>query len=569
MADGSGVIPHFDFDWKNPDYLAVFEERRRRLTWLRERQAAWDRGERDGSNMSPIEALREYYRGDLETRGVRTAQFINDWGVTFDPRNADIGLPTIVPFTLFPKQYDFIQWVFERWSKREPGICDKSRDGGVSWLAMSMASTICLHNEGIVIGFGSRKEEYVDLVGSPKTLFYKGRMFLRYLPEELRGGWDEKKHAPFKRIIIPSTNSTISGEAGDEIGRGDRSALYFVDESASIERPALVDASLSATTNCRIDISSAKGMGNPFAQKRHSWPVHRIFTLHWRDDPRKDQAWYDKQCDELDAVTVAQEIDINYSASATGILIPSSWVQAAIDAHVKLGFAASGDRFGALDVADEGIDMNAFARRHGVVMESVEPWSGKGDDIFGTVEKSFMLADDFGARTWFYDADGLGAGVRGDARVINARRKGDGLHPHNVIAFRGSGEVYRPDAPIPSASQEDGSAKDKRARKNKDFFMNAKAQGWWDLRVRFQRTYRAVKAGELGRYHPDDLISLTGGMPGLVALTMELSQPTYTITTAGKVQIDKAPDGTRSPNHADAAMILYAPRKLGFLSYLD
>jgi phage terminase large subunit len=50
---------------------------------------------------------------------------------------------------------------------------------------------------------------------------------------------------------------------------------------------------------------------------------------------------------------------------------------------------------------------------------------------------------------------------------------------------------------------------------------------------------------------------------------MELSQPTYTITTAGKVQIDKAPDGTRSPNHADAAMILYAPRKLGFLSYLD
>jgi hypothetical protein len=49
---------------------------------------------------------------------------------------------------------------------------------------------------------------------------------------------------------------------------------------------------------------------------------------------------------------------------------------------------------------------------------------------------------------------------------------------------------------------------------------------------------------------------------------MELSQPTFSINTAGKVLIDKAPDGTRSPNHADAVVIRYAPRKLGWLSAL-
>jgi hypothetical protein len=29
-----------------------------------------------------------------------------------------------------------------------------------------------------------------------------------------------------------------------------------------------------------------------------------VFIFDWRDDPRKDQAWYDKQCRQFDPVTV-------------------------------------------------------------------------------------------------------------------------------------------------------------------------------------------------------------------------------------------------------------------------
>lgn len=575
MADGSGPItnPIVDFDWKKPDYAAVFVERARRLAWLRERQKAWlESKDPNKGNMSPVDEIRAYYRGDIENRGQRTAQFISDWGVTFDPRNADIGLPTIVPFILFPKQVDFIEWVCERWRNREPGLCDKSRDGGVSWLAMSAACTLALFNDGLSFGFGSRKEEYVDLVGATKTLFYKGRMFIKYLPAEFRGTWDERKHAPFKRILFPDSGSEITGEAGDEIGRGDRKTIYFVDEAASLERPALVDASLSATTNCRIDISSAKGMANPFAQKRHSWPAHRVFTLHWRDDPRKDETWYDKQCDELDGVTVAQEIDINYSASATGILIPSGWVQAAVDAHVKLGFELTGAMRGAMDVADGGPDLNAFAVARGIFLEDVHEWAGGKDDdgdIFRSVVKAFGYAERAGMRSFFYDADGMGAGVRGDARVINEERKKEGLKIITAEAFRGSGGVYKPDAFIPTAAPDRGQKRDKNARTNKDFFFNYKAQAWWDLRVRFQRTYRAVKAGSIEGYHPDDLISLNGKMKNLTKLLMELSQPTYTESTIGKIVVDKTPEGTRSPNLADGVMINFAPRRQGFLSYLD
>ncbi len=328
----------------------------------------------------------------------------------------------------------------------------------------------------------------------------------------------------------------------------------------------LVEASLSGTTNCRIDMSTPKGRGNLFAQKRFEGKIP-VFSFHWRNDPRKDDAWYEDQKVKLDPVTLAQEVDMDYNASAVGVLIPSEWVQAAVDAHIKLGIEVTGRRRGALDVADEGIDLNAFAEGHGILLDKVTAWSGKGSDTFATAQRAFDMSDAAGIDEWYFDADGLGAGIRGDARVINEGRR----RKLTVAPFRGSASgqaLHRPEAPIPTAEPDLGPKSRRDARKNIDYFANAKAQGWWELRVRFQRTFRAVTAGTLGDYDPDDLISLNGSMPELVKLTQELSQPTYSLNTAGKVVIDKQPEGTRSPNHADAAMILYAPRRGSVLDYL-
>jgi len=547
MADGS-LMPA-GFDWKNPDYVPIFQQRMEMLAWLR-------------ANPQRMADIKEWYKE-------HPADFINDWGTTFDPRNVERGLPAVIPFVLFPKQREWIDWVLCRWRASGPGLSDKSRDLGVSWLAVSLGSTLCLFHDDMAVGYGSRKEEYVDKLGSMKALFPKARMFLKHLPVDFLGGWDERKHAPHMRIMFPGTNSAMTGEAGDGIGRGDRQAIYFVDESAHLERPMLVEASLSATTNCRIDISSANGMANPFAIKRHSWPPERILTLHWRDDPRKDDEWYAKQQAELDPVTLAQEVDINYSASITGVLIPNAWVQAAVDFHKKFEVKPTGRRFGAMDVADEGIDLNALAVRHGFLLEDVEGWSGKGDDIFGSVQKVFERCDDTGIEDVYYDADGLGAGVRGDARVINAKRQENGVWTVNFEPFRGSGAVYRPEKAIPNAVPARLRESGRKERKNEDFYQNAKAQAWWDLRVRFQRTFRVVTgASELSDYDADELISISGDMKALATLLQQLSQPTYTLNTAGKVIVDKAPDGSRSPNHADAVMIAYAPRKVSFLEYL-
>jgi hypothetical protein len=94
-------------------------------------------------------------------------------------------------------------------------------------------------------------------------------------------------------------------------------------------------------------------------------------------------------------------------------------------------------------------------------------------------------------------------------------------------------------------------------RKNADFFANLKAQSWWSLRQRFQQTYRAVVEGQ--SVDPDSIISLSPDLPHLTRLCGELSQPTYSINTTGKIVVDKAPDGMKSPNLADAVMINFNP----------
>lgn len=527
----------YAMDWKNPDYAAIFQRRVEVLRRIR-------------SNPSQVPLLKLHYKNN-------PIDFINDWGVTFDPRLVERGLPAVIPLILFPRQEEFCDWIISMWRSGESGLSDKSRDMGASVVAMALSSTLCLFNSDMAIGFGSRKEDLVDKAGDPDCLLYKGRMFLDHLPVEFRGGYKPGNHTSHMKIAFPETGSIIKGEAGDNIGRGGRSSIYVVDEAAHLQRPLLIDAALSQTTNCRIDISSVNGMGNPFAQKRFSIKPHRVFTFHWRSDPRKDDAWYEKTKEKLNnPVLVAQEIDLDYSASALGVLIPSDWVQAAVDAHVKLGINCDGKNMGALDIADEGIDLNAYAGRCGVRLHRATAWSGKGSDIFETVQKAFVLSDQDGCTEWDFDEDGLGSGARGDARVINGQRTAGGLHTHSVQGFRGSGKVIEPEKVFIKADKGRG------ARTNDDMFMNRKAQGWWMLRLRFQATYRAVVEGM--PFDPADIISIDKSAidPGDFAkLCQELSQPTYDTNTIGKIVIDKAPEGTRSPNYADAVMILYAPRK--------
>lgn len=328
----------------SPEYEVVYKERAERLKKLRE-------------DPSLLSGVKEFYKD-------HPAEFVNDWGMTFDPRNPERGLPATVPFLLFPKQADFLNWLRDRWLGREDGLVEKSRDMGLSWLCVAFGAWMFLFHPGTVVGFGSRKEEYVDKLGDPKSLFWKLRQFINLLPIEFRPeGWDEKKHSPHMRVINPENGSAIVGEAGDNIGRGNRTSVYFKDESAFYERPETIDAALSQTSNCKIDVSTPNGNGNPFYRKRHGGKI-KVFTFHWRDDPRKDQAWYDKQRETLDPVILAQEVEIDYNASAT-----DSWIDGGLLEDAQKNGPADVEAIGkwmvAIDAAHFGDDESIIHKRKG------------------------------------------------------------------------------------------------------------------------------------------------------------------------------------------------------------
>jgi phage terminase large subunit len=365
QAKKKAQAPHnqqFAFDWQHPDYDAVAKRRSEWLKHLRANPHLW----------AP---LKEHYRDN-------PVDFITDWGMTYEPRNPEVRLPATIPFVLFPKQEEFVDWLLERWKGREDGLTEKSRDMGVSWLCISFAVWMWLFHAETVAGFGSRKEELVDDLQDSKALLWKARAFIRLLPEELKpAGYVEARHSPYMRIVNPENGASIVGEAGDNIGRGGRTSIYFKDESAHYVHPDTIDAALSQTTNCQIDVSSVNGVGNAFYRKRHGGVIP-VFVFDWRDDPRKSEAWYRRQKATRDPVIVAQEIDRSYEASVSDVFIPGELVAAAMRLGPKDVPAKGLIQFG-VDVARFGDDKSALCCRRGRVVLYNREYSKMDLDSFG------------------------------------------------------------------------------------------------------------------------------------------------------------------------------------------
>jgi len=530
------VVKHWPLN-----YLTVWTNRQNRLMALRAAPDLWG-------------GAFEHYR-------TNPIHFINDWCDTYDPRNAGRNKPSYMPFILFPRQIQMIEFLQSCLAGEENGLIEKARDMGATWVSSAFSVWLWRFYPGAAVGWGSRKEQLVDKLGDPDSIFEKMRIIIRRLPREFWPcGFIEQEHMAYMRIINPETGSTITGEAGDNIGRGGRKLIYFKDESAHYERPEKIEASLSDNTRVQIDISSVNGLGNVFHRKREAGEIWtggtaikgktNVFIMDWRDHPAKTNEWYEtrKTKAEADGLShiFAQEVDRNYAAAVAGVIIPADWVNAAIDAHVKLNFEATGTCVAGLDVADEGGDKNALALRKGAVLLSCDDW-GEGK-TYETTNRAVVMCEGVGPVEIQYDSVGVGAGVKSEAHRL---KEAGLLQPQ--ITFQpwsaGAGVQNPEDHVDPN---------DKQTPLNKDMYANLKAQAWWELRRRFERTYRAVTEGVT--YSPDELISLPSTLPKLRQLQKELSQSTAgKSTSAMKLIVNKTPEGTRSPNLADSVVMAYYP----------
>ena len=224
-------------------------------------------------------------------------------------------------------------------------------------------------------------------------------------------------------------------------------------------------------------------------------------------------------------------------------IIKPSWIEAAIDAHEKLGFSAAGRRILGFDVADEGDDANATVLRHGSVVTDMQQW--RGQDVIYSADKVYLYAQEQNVDRIVYDNIGVGAGVKAQFRRKNGKVQ--------TLGFNAGGAVYKPDAKYTDD------------KKNRDMFANIKAQAWWMVRDRFYKTWRAVHHGD--SYPEDQLISLSSSLHELEYLTAELSRPQVDYDQNGRVKAESKKDmkkrGIPSPNRADALVMAFAPVQCG------
>jgi hypothetical protein len=244
--------------------------------------------------------------------------WIDNFVWTSDPRNLDIGKPTLTPFQCFQKQKEYIQWRRKCRSMKVSGYLLKSRDSGASWLNVADQTHCLLFEKGFKGGMASRKEKFVDEIGNLDSLFEKIRFILKYLPSWMRPGKGEILDN-YCKIINLTNDSSIVGESGDEIGRGGRLTVEDVDEGAYIPRAKKVARSLSQTTNTVFWTSTPNGKDNHYGESYLSGK-NETFFISWKDDPRKNDGWYEKMCKTLDPLTIAREIDASFEDSSDDTL---------------------------------------------------------------------------------------------------------------------------------------------------------------------------------------------------------------------------------------------------------
>ncbi|KKL75164.1 hypothetical protein LCGC14_2057610, partial [marine sediment metagenome] len=171
-------------------------------------------------------------------------------------------------------------------------MIDKSRDEGATCIITGVYFVYWLLVSQSTFLVGSRKEEFVDKAGDPKTLFAKIVYLNEHLPLSLRVADAIKTHMHYEN---PENGSVIDGEATNEsFGAGARNLSVMLDEFGRVDYSIAqrIRETLSDTTDCVIYNSTHfYGRGHPFAKLRYSGKVS-VIVLPWWKNPVKNEGLY-------------------------------------------------------------------------------------------------------------------------------------------------------------------------------------------------------------------------------------------------------------------------------------
>lgn len=280
--------------------------------------------------------------------------YIDTFLFTYNPKLKSC---PIRPFILYDFQEDAIKRIL-RAIGHEDILIEKSRDMGASWINLTCFEYLWHFHAYQSFLMGSRKEEYVDKSGDPKSLFWKILFILKKQP-----GWLRPRYRHTKLHLENLDNgSTIDGEStNQDFATGDRRTAVLLDEFSLVEDGQKILTATRDVTDCRVFNATPKGARGAYYSQKRAIEKSRpdcIIRMHWSQHPVKAQGlyttvdgkieildknydwkrhypkgyefildepgklrapWYDRQCErEPNVKSIAQELDINYHESGWG-----------------------------------------------------------------------------------------------------------------------------------------------------------------------------------------------------------------------------------------------------------
>jgi len=278
--------------------------------------------------------------------------------------------------------------------------------------------------------------------------------------------------------------------------------------------------------------------------------MHLIIRMNYRDNPwhgvlEQERAW---DFEHLPRAEYDHIWEGSFSDHVEDAIIPAEWFDAAINAHVKLGFKPRGVKIVSHDPSDKGPDDKGLCYRHGSVILDVQ--SRDVGDVNEGCDWALDYAINHQADVFIWDADGMGSSLRRQILSAIAGKRMD------HVEFRGSAA---PDNPTEIYQSVD-THPDATARTNIDTFKNWRAQKYWDLHDRFYNSYLAVIQK---RYiDPESLISISADIADIDALRAEVCRIPKKHNPNGLIQIMSKEEMRKlriaSPNMSDAVMMSLA-----------
>jgi len=460
--------------------------------------------------------------------------FTNYFVITYNPRTT----PSEIPFILFPEQIKMLNFFEECLDRELWGTVNKCRYTGASFISCVYILHALLFKEGLAISIASNKAELVDKRNNPNCLFEKVIMMYRWLPSWLKT-FDLNMNRTTKLIKNPKSGTSLTGLSGDAIGRGGRSTIAFVDEAAHVEQDEAMISALSENTSTAILISTPKGKNNQFYLAAIN-DEHLHFTFRWEADPRRDEDWFALQKRKWGDEIAEQELNCNFNAGVEGQLIKSKWVDACVNAEIKITNQKTKYNDSTL-VAGVDLgktrDKTIVALRRGNKVLSVQVFPP--DDLTKTALRVHDYVVEHNVDDVIFDANGFGSAFGG---IIDEVRPN---HSYRVI------EYYSQSSPGDDYIEESG-------HKAKETYVNLRARGWWEIKERMRKTYDHIEGiyDIKQEYTFDDLIVL----PDDKDLHVDFTKPILTYR-GGKVLIESKEDmkkrGEASTDYADAVIMAF------------